>query len=387
MERPDTLEYSVQGFSSYVTNCGIKDTTLDLGVVYSHVPAAGAAIFTKNQFVGEPIKIGRKHNENGIFQALVVNSKNANVATGEDGYKKAMAICSKVATELSIDVTSVLPSSTGVIGHPLPFEKVVSALDSLSENLNEQADFADFAKSIMTTDTFPKFVSAKIGDAVLVGVAKGSGMIEPNMATMLSYFFTDAKISSEKLDGFLRKAANKTFNRLSVDTDTSTSDTLAIFANGLAGEVDEELFYTTLEELCTKLTRMLARDGEGATKLFLVDVNGAANDSEAEKIGRSIVNSPLVKTMIYKGDPNWGRVWMAVGKTTDVRLDESKFSLAWGADGAITKKDSSEVLTRYLQGNEEIILKVNIGVGEGSSRFYGCDLTEGYVKINAYYTT
>ena len=212
-------------------------------------------------------------------------------------------------------------------------------------------------------------------------------MIEPNMATMLSYFFTDAEVSSEFLDSALRKAAGLSFNHLSVDSDQSTSDTLAIMANGLAGEVDEAEFQTVLNDLCIQLTRMLARDGEGATKLFIVDVVGAKDDFEAHKIGKSIINSPLVKTMIYQGDPNWGRIFMAVGKTEGVTLDAEKFHIVWGPERNIDMNAPIAELSSYLKANEELRLTVDIGVGDGSGRFYGCDFTEDYVKINAFYTT
>ena len=371
---------------SYHTSCGIKDNTLDLGVVFSETPANSAAVFTRNAFPGEPVKIGRKIIQNGLLQAIVVNSKNANVATGSDGYENSLKICRKTAQELNIPVDSVLPSSTGVIGRPLPFEKVLAGLDSLKDQLVNPADFPGFAAAIMTTDTFPKFVSAQTGNASIVGVAKGSGMIEPNMATMLSYFFTDAEISSNDLDRILRSCADKTFNCLSVDSDTSTSDTLVIMANGKAGKVDLVEFENTLLSLCTDLTKMLARDGEGATKLFIVDVINADSADAAKKIAKSIINSPLVKTMIYQGDPNWGRIYMAVGKTSGVHLREPQIQIFWGKNREIDSS-STTALSKYLRENEELFLTVDMCSGKSSCRVYGCDLTEEYVRINAFYTT
>jgi glutamate N-acetyltransferase/amino-acid N-acetyltransferase len=381
------IEFLPKGFSSFQTSCGIKDSTLDLGVIFSEVPAEAAALFTQNAFVGEPIKIGRRIIHNGKLQAIVVNSKNSNVATGIEGYHASMAICDKVAKEMDVSSDLVLPSSTGVIGRPLPYEKIVKGLDGLRNNLVEPADFAGFAKSIMTTDTHPKYVSGKVGDVSIVGVAKGSGMIEPNMATMLSYFFTDADLSHNELHYILKRCVDKSFNCLSVDSDTSTSDTIAIMANGLSGKVDPEEFEKVLMGMCVDLTRMVARDGEGATKLFVVDVINAAFPEEAKKIGKSIINSPLVKTMIYQGDPNWGRVYMAIGKTYGVHLHEPDIKILWGKDRSIGTSSPNEVLSNYLKENEELYLTIDMGMGNGCSRLYGCDLTEEYVKINAYYTT
>lgn len=375
------------GYLSYHTSCGIKDNSLDLGVVVSEKPASCAAIFTQNVFPGEPIKIGRKHIQDGTLQAVVVNSKNANVLTGLSGYEKSMKICEKVADELGIVKELVLPSSTGVIGRPLPLEKVLTALDGLKGNLSKPADFAGFANAIMTTDTKPKVVSAKVGNASIVGVAKGAGMIEPNMATMLSYFFTDAQVSSSDLGRMLKSCADKSFNCLSIDSDTSTSDTVAILANGLAGPVDLRAFEEALEMLCVDLVKMIARDGEGATKLFLVDIINAESVEVARKVGKSIINSPLVKTMIYQGDPNWGRIFMAIGKTPGLVAVKDSVKIFWGKDRLIDQNSASEDLSGYLKENEEINLIIDMGNGSESCRVYGCDLTEEYVKINAYYTT
>lgn len=374
-----------RGFRSFITNAGIKDSSLDLGVIVSEVPATAAALFTRNQVKGNPVQVGMQHIRGGKVTALVVNSKNANVATGRQGYADCIQVCRAVAHELKVPVTQVFPSSTGVIGRRLPVAKIVSALKGLSGKLRSEADFEGFASAIMTTDTFPKFAVRKIGDATLVGVAKGSGMIEPNMATMLSYFFTDAKLSAATLKKVLKSAADATFNSLSVDTDTSTSDTVLVMANGLAGSVGEKAFAKAFGEVATELTRMLARDGEGATKLFVVTVKNAATPAQAKAIGKSIINSPLVKTAIYKGDPNWGRIYMAVGKTPGVRVNPEKIKIRWG--GRAYSNDQLAQLSEYLQTNEELRLEVSLGVGKAAWTVYGCDYTEQYVAINAYYTT
>lgn len=374
-----------RGYRTFIANAGIKDNSLDLGIVVSDVPAAAAAIFTQNQVKGNPVQVGQKHIRGGKVTALVVNSKNSNVATGKAGYQDCVNICRAVAKELTIPVTQVFPSSTGVIGRRLPAGKVISAVRGLSGNLSTEADFPGFANAIMTTDTFPKFVSRKIGKATLVAVAKGSGMIEPNMATMLSYFFTDAKISAAQLKKILSQTADTTFNSLSVDTDTSTSDTVLVMANGLAGKVNEAAFARAFREAATELTRMLARDGEGATKLFVVTVKGAATAAQARLVGKSIINSPLVKTAIYRGDPNWGRIFMAIGKVPGTRVNAEKIRIRWG--GKSYSNEQLPALSEYLQKNEELKLEVSLGSGKASWTVYGCDYTEEYVRINAYYTT
>lgn len=374
-----------RGYETFITSAGIKDSHLDLGVVVSEVPAAAAAIFTRNQVKGNPVQVGIKHIKAGKVSAVVVNSKNSNVATGKQGYDDCMTVCKAVAGELKIPVTQVFPSSTGVIGRRLPVEKVTAALKGFGDKTQAPADLAGFAKAIMTTDTFPKFVSRKIGKATLVGVAKGSGMIEPNMATMLSYFFTDAKLPAATLKRVLKSVADETFNSLSVDTDTSTSDTVLVMANGLAGAVSEKAFAAAFREVALELTRMLARDGEGATKLFKVTVKNCLNAAQAKAIGKSIINSPLVKTAIYKGDPNWGRIFMAIGKTPGVKVVPEKIVVRW--NGRTYGNDELDELSAYLQQNEELKLEISMGTGKAAWTVYGCDYTEEYVKINAYYTT
>jgi glutamate N-acetyltransferase/amino-acid N-acetyltransferase len=342
-------------------------------------------MFTKNQVKGNPVMVGMKHIRGGKVTALVVNSKNSNVATGKQGYADCLQVCKAVASELKIPETQVFPSSTGVIGRRLPAGKIVSALKGLSSRLRTPADFAGFATAIMTTDTFPKYAVRRIGKAALVGVAKGSGMIEPNLATMLAYFFTDAKISAATLKKILHSTVDTTFNSLSVDTDTSTSDTVMVMANGLAGNVSEKAFAKAFGEVAVELTRMLARDGEGATKLFTVTVKNAATAAQAKAVGKSIINSPLVKTAIYRGDPNWGRIFMAIGKTPGVKVIPEKIKLRWGGK-SYTNLELQE-LSKYLQANEELELEVSLGVGKAQWTVYGCDFTEEYVAINAYYTT
>lgn len=387
MLRPSDLTEMPKGYKTYVTNAGIKDTTLDLGIVVSDIEANAAAVFTKNKIKGNPVLVGQKHIKKGKTRAVIVNSKNSNVATGKAGFENTLKVCKQLASQLNCKSELIFPSSTGVIGRPLPVDKILSAIEDLPQKLANNCDFVEFAHSIMTTDTFPKFGYRKIGDVTLVGVAKGSGMLEPNMATMLSYFFTDAKISSGKLKKMLNDVIAPTFNSLSVDSDTSTSDTVHIMANGIAGKPDLIKFKQEFLSLATELTEYLARDGEGATKLFRVHVTGAKSAKEAKKIGKSIINSPLVKTAIYKGDPNWGRIFMAIGKTPGVKIKPNKIKLFWGNPGKEYNNNELNLLSQYMNENEVLDLRIDLNCGNKNWTVFGCDYTEEYVKINAYYTT
>lgn len=384
------------GFGFFGKNIGIKDNSKDFGGVLSDCPCSAAAVFTKNTMPGAPIIVGRKHIATGQLQAIIVNSKNANVATEQKGVDDCETICEIVAKECSIAKELVLPSSTGVIGRRLPMDIIRRGCEGLKTSFQQtEQGLRDFAASIMTTDTRPKIISAKVGNASIVGVAKGAGMIEPNMATMLSYFVTDAKISSANLQAILTRCVNKSFNRISIDTDTSTSDTVAILANGLAGEVSDSEFENTLRDMGIYLAKEVARDGEGATKLIELTVSGAETAEQAILTAKACVNSPLVKTAIYGADPNWGRFVMAIGKVFQYQVDIGKVTI-WFGQGeqrlGINARllDQNEVqlkdIADYLKNNE-IFIDVVLGDGKFSDRVWGCDLTEGYVKVNAHYTT
>ncbi|MPZ75626.1 MAG: bifunctional glutamate N-acetyltransferase/amino-acid acetyltransferase ArgJ [Deltaproteobacteria bacterium] len=378
-----------QGFLSAAKNVGIKDTTLDLTVIYSTTRARAAAMFTRNRFPGAPVIVGRKHIANGFAQALVINSKNANVAMGKQGIDNAIETCRIVGEELSIDSYDVLPFSTGVIGRRLPMEKIRAGLRGIKDELKPH-NLKLAAEAIMTTDMYPKYISVRVGSAVIAGIAKGAGMIEPNMATMLVYLMTDADLPKAALRPMLRRVVDRTFNCMSIDTDTSTSDTVVLMANGLAGQVKLAQFEKGLLQVCEYLTREIARNGEGVTKLIRVDVSGAKSSAQAKRVAKSVVNSPLVKTAVYGCDPNWGRVIMAVGKTFDPAIEPAKVTIRFG-DTNVFKKGSPvdcdlESLRQYL-GQSEVTIGVNLGTGKASGRVWGCDLTEGYIKENAYYTT
>ena len=384
------LPFSPRGFRSCVKNVGIRDETLDFTVIVSDVPAAAAALFTQSRFCGAAIPVGREHVADGQLQAFVINSKNANVATGEQGLADIREVVQRVADELHIAERDILPSSTGVIGWPLPMEKIRAGIVGLGQQLREN-QLHLCAQGIMTTDTHPKISVRRIGEAVLVGMAKGVGMIEPNMATMLSYFVTDAKISAEQLKQMLKGVVDLSFNCLSIDTDTSTSDTVAIMANGLAGEVPLDEFRQAFQDMAIELTKMLARDGEGATKLLEVTVKDAATAVQAKRVAKSILNSPLVKTAVFGADPNWGRVAMAIGKCDDEKdILPENVSIAFGDltvyQGQPLPQDRLPELTAYLH-QPEVAIRVSLGLGEGSATVWGCDLSYEYVKINGEYTS
>ncbi|HEX7230045.1 MAG TPA: bifunctional glutamate N-acetyltransferase/amino-acid acetyltransferase ArgJ [Candidatus Binatia bacterium] len=378
-----------QGFLSLAKNIGIKDSTLDLAVIYSSVRARAAAVFTRNRFPGAPVIVGRKHIAKGIVQALVVNSKNANVAMGKQGIDNAIETCRIVGEELGTDPYEVLPFSTGVIGRPLPMEKIRAGLKRIRGELKAD-NLKRVAEAMMTTDTAPKYYSRRVGQAVIAGIAKGAGMIEPNMATMLVYLMTDAELPKAALRPMLKRVVDRTFNCVSIDTDTSTSDTVVLMANGLAGAVKLGPFEKALFDVCEHLTKQIARGGEGATKLITVDVSRAKSEAQAKRVAKCVVNSPLVKTAVYGCDPNWGRVIAAVGKSFDSSIEPGKVTIRFGATD-VFKKGSPvpcdlEALRNYL-GQSEVTITVELGLGRAAARVWGCDLTEGYIKENAYYTT
>jgi glutamate N-acetyltransferase/amino-acid N-acetyltransferase len=378
-----------QGFLALAKNVGIKDSTLDLTVIYSTVRTHAAAMFTRNRFPGAPVIVGRKHIANGFAQALVINSKNANVAMGKFGIDNAVETCRIVGAELGVDPYDVLPFSTGVIGRPLPMDKIRAGLRGIKNELKPD-NLKLAAEAIMTTDMYPKYFSARVGKATIAGIAKGAGMIEPNMATMLVYLMTDAELPKPAMRPMLRRVVDRTFNCMSIDTDTSTSDTVVLMANGLAGKVKLGQFEIALYQVCEYLTREIARNGEGVTKLITVDVNQAKNQAQAKRVAKLVANSPLVKTAVYGADPNWGRVIMAVGKSFDPSIEPAKVTIDFGGT-AVFKKGSPvdcnlEELRSYLS-QAEVSIGVALGIGRASARVWGCDLTEGYIKENAYYTT
>jgi len=375
-----------RGFRCAIRNVGLKPSARDLTLFASDVEASAAAVFTRNHFPGAPVILGRETLQGGRLRAIIANSKVSNVATGAAGVENARRMARAAAAELGTTPDQVLVSSTGVIGVPLPIEKIERGVVGMAAEL--QDDPMVGAEGIMTTDSHPKALSARVGHATITWVAKGSGMIEPNMATMLAYIFTDAAFDAPTLDRLLRAAVTCSFNTLSVDTDTSTSDTCAILANGLAGPVDEREFLRVLKAGCVRMTEILARDGEGATRLIRVHVRGALDTREAHIIAKSIVNSPLVKTMVHGADPNVGRLLMAIGKcfsctvhplSTDAWING--FQVVRGGE----RLAFDDAVVRETLSRDVVDLDVSLGVGDGEARAYGCDLTKGYIEENAAY--
>lgn len=370
-------------------NMGLKDSDDDFTVVVSEVPARSAAVFTRSRFAGPSVVLSRDAAPLQRSRGMVVLSRNANVATGSTGAAHAVEVRRRVAEIVGIAPEELVIGSTGVIGRPYPMESIRAGLSTLSWPFPE-ADYVAAGKAMMTTDTRHKCHTVSCGDSVLTGIAKGVGMIEPNMATLLVFFFTDADIPADKLDALFRRVMDQTFNALSIDTDTSTSDTAAIFANGLAGAVDPDAFERALHECALHLVRDIASDGEGATKLIEVRVTGARDDAQAKRVGKSVVNSPLVKAAVHGADPNWGRVAMAIGKLHDeTDIEPHRVRIQFGDLLMHPEEPSDALLERagqYLTG-DAVVIHVDLGIADGAFTVYGCDLTEGYVKINADYTT
>ncbi|MBQ1081075.1 MULTISPECIES: bifunctional glutamate N-acetyltransferase/amino-acid acetyltransferase ArgJ [unclassified Nocardiopsis] len=377
------------GFVGVAGNIGIKDPQDDFFTVVSQVPTAVSAVFTQSRFAGPSVQLSREAAADGRARGVTVIARNANVATGQIGTADAREVQEGVARAAGVDPDQILIASTGVIGRPYPMDRVRSYLEDLPAEF-PPADLDRSAAAMMTTDTHPKVATAKVGDATLTGIAKGVGMIEPNMATMLTWFFTDAELEQPVLDAVFRRVVDRTFNALSIDTDTSTSDSAAIFANGLAGPVDVAEFEDALYEVALSLVRMIASDGEGAGKLIEVRITGARDDAQAKRIGKAVVNSPLVKTAVHGADPNWGRVAMAVGKCSDeTDVFPENVRIVFGDVETFPTEATEETLERAAQHmkGDEVVITVDLGIAEGAFTVYGCDLTEGYIRINADYTT
>ena len=379
------------GFSSFVTNVGVKDTTKDFTVVMADGPCSAAGVFTQSRFAGPSVVISRRNVADLSARAVVVISKNANVATGDEGMRHAEEVTSSVASALGLNSSEVLIASTGVIGRLYPIENIRAGIASLPFPLPDN-DAEEVARGIMTTDTVHKISSATIAGSTarVVGVAKGVGMIEPNMATLIAMVFTDAQVEPKKLNDIFRSVINKTLNCVSVDTDTSTSDTAIILASGAAGAVADDALTAALQSVLLELTKAIARDGEGAETLIEVTVDNARDDEQAKTVAKSIVNSPLVKTAVHGADPNWGRVAMAVGKCSDYTdIDQEKVVIRFGTQEVYpTRVDESGLaqLSQYMRG-DDVTIHVSLQTGSATATVWGCDLTDGYVRINADYTT
>ena len=387
------------GYRYAATYAGIRTVNKeDLGLIVSDKPASAAAVFTQNRIQAAPIRIAKQHlrASRGRVSAIVVNAGNANCAT-KNGDEVALTCCRAVAKHLKVPVAQVIPASTGVIGVELDPELIVKALPRIMEDLGETR-FPDVSHAIMTTDTVPKEAFAEValkgGEVVIAGMTKGSGMIQPNLATTLGFVMTDAAISPIHLREMLQHAVERSYNRLSVDGDTSTNDIVVLLANGASGIKPSERERRTLEEsLCLvmeDLAEQIAKDGEGATKLIIIRVVGAPDNEIAGRMARAIANSPLVKTAVAGSDPNWGRILSAIGNS-GVEFDPSDIDIYMQgvlvcSGGLAVDFNETELKTKL--DDHECLIRVEIrGSGKGETRFWTCDFTEGYIKINASYRT
>lgn len=392
---------NVKGFHSNGVHCGLKnESKLDLGAVYSDIPAAAFALYTSNKFQAAPLIVCQKHLVDNKAQVLVVNTKIANACTGEEGINNAEMICEEAAKLFNVKQIDVISMSTGVIGEQLPVKKITDGLKLLKPVINEKND-NNFPKAIMTTDSYFKIygVKVKINDCEynIVGTCKGAGMISPNMATMLCFIFTDAAISKDLLKIAFINSINKSFNSITVDGDMSTNDTAIIFSNGLAenkeiissSSKEYNDFCDALGEVTLNLAKNVVKDGEGATKLIEINVKNAKTTNDAKLVCTAIANSSLVKTAFFGEDPNWGRIICAVGYSgsiyhpKDVSLTVDDILLF--INGKKTKYNEESVKKAFQK--KEIKINVDLCIGDKNWTMWTCDLSYDYVKINASYTT
>jgi glutamate N-acetyltransferase/amino-acid N-acetyltransferase len=386
-----------QGFKAAGIVAGIKKKHLkDLGLIVSDVPATVAGVFTKNQIKAAPVVLDMERIQSGTCRAVIANSGNANCCTGEQGMKDAVRMAKAAADNLGVPEEMVLVSSTGVIGQYLPVEKIESNMPQLVDALSASG-FVDFAESIMTTDTKPKMISRTIEVAgqsfSLTGVAKGAGMIRPDMATMLSYICTDVEADSSTLKALLTDAVDVSFNRITIDGDTSTNDTVLIMANGMSGvslkdAAVKEAFKNALEEMLVELAKMVVKDGEGVTKLVEIIVNGAASDGDAKKMADTVAHSNLVKTAFFGEDANWGRIIGALGRA-GVLLNPDAIDISFNdimlvKNGLWCGADAEAAATKVMKLSE-FAVNIDVHLGEGRSSCWTCDFSIDYVKINADY--
>jgi glutamate N-acetyltransferase/amino-acid N-acetyltransferase len=386
------------GFTAAGVHCGLKpEGRRDLALVSAEQAVGAAALFTTNQVVAAPVIVSRRHIAAGIARAVVINAGNANACTGPEGLSAAEAMADAVGESLGCPPESILVCSTGVIGVPMPLDRVLSGIAEAAERLDSR-DGSDAAEAIRTTDTFAKqtAVSFEVGGIryTVGGMAKGSGMIAPNMATMLAVVTTDAPLTSAACDRALRSASATTFDMVTVDSDTSTNDTLVLLASGAAAGpaigVDDPGYRAVAEAVgivCAELARMLARDGEGATKLVTVTVTGAASELDAIAAARSVADSPLVKTALFGNDANWGRVAMAAGKSS-ATVDQDRLGIVFAGievcrDGRAVPFDEDAAYTALDADEVEIV--VSLGLGDCSATVLTCDLSYEYVRINGEY--
>ncbi len=392
------------GFRFSATACGLKKTgALDLALLSSDVLASAAAVFTQNLVVAPPVLVSKAHlrSSKGRMRAAIINAGNANCATGTAGYDASLRTVQETARRLNCKPNEIFVCSTGVIGVPLPIEKILRALPGVARNRRASArSFAELSLAICTTDTRPKTASTWFKMARkrihFVGCAKGAGMIHPNLATTLAFVATDANIAPALLQKTLRDVTSRTFNSISIDGDTSTNDTLLVLANGAAGAppirsgtAAHRAFSKALEEICHSLALQIVADGEGAQRVIEIDVRGAKTESAARKIAQTIATSPLVKTAFAGGDPNWGRIFAAAGRS-GVKFDPNRVEIHLAGipvlrAGQPLDFNERAASNRLLEPN--VLLVINLHAGRASARYWTCDFTAEYVRINASYRT
>jgi len=389
---------AIRGVAFSAVHAGVRESSHrskgapDLGLIDVGRPVPAAIVTTTNQVLAAPCVIARAHVEAGPIRAVVVNSGNANACTGEQGLLDARAMTAETAAALGCHESEVAPMSTGVIGVPLPTARITDSLPRLVHDLAPGAEAADgLARAMMTTDTVPKQVAVAASDASfrVAGVAKGAGMIEPAMATMLSVIITDAALDAAQAASILQQAVERTFNRISVDSCGSTNDTVILLATGDAGAVDMTALAAAVEHVAARLAHLIVKDGEGVSRIARLRISGAPDDSAARTWGRAIAGSALFRTALHGSDPNWGRILAAMG-TTSVQFDPTRVSVRFGdvtvcrAGGAVAYDQAEAVAA--LRG-EEVDIDVDLSSGEGEAIFLVSDLSAGYVRINAEYTT
>jgi glutamate N-acetyltransferase/amino-acid N-acetyltransferase len=389
---------SARGFKAGAIFAGINKHAkynLDMGILLSEADCIAAGVFTSNQIKAAPVLVCQKRLPARTARAVVVNSGCANAATGEQGLKDALSMIAAAADRVGVPPEDVLVASTGIIGHRLPIESIETAL----KKIELTADGGHLlAEAILTTDTVTKEVAVRAGndEFIIGGIAKGSGMIHPHLGTLLCFLATDASIEMDFLAPVLQKAADVSFNMVSIDGDTSPNDSVLIMANGLAGNAiikhnseQADVFQSALDRVCIHLARAIAADGEGASRLIEVTVSGGASTTDARSAARAVVSSPLVKAAIHGGDPNWGRIVAAAG-SSGARISESKLDLYIGGVNLIKAGRplpfDTRMVSKILTGSE-VDIRLNLNLGEATATAWGCDLSEEYVTINSRYTT
>ncbi|AAY39123.1 bifunctional glutamate N-acetyltransferase/amino-acid acetyltransferase ArgJ [Pseudomonas syringae] len=394
--------HPVPGFELGISSAGIKRPgRKDVVVMRCAEGSSVAGVFTLNAFCAAPVILAKQRVQ-GTVRYLLTNTGNANAGTGEPGLAAARRTCEKLAQLTGVDASAVLPYSTGVIGEPLPVEKIEGALQAAIDDLSVD-NWAAAATGIMTTDTLPKGTSRQFShDGVTVtvtGISKGAGMIRPNMATMLGYIATDAKVAQSVLQDLIRDGANKSFNRITIDGDTSTNDCCMLIATGQADlpEITEakgplfEALKKAVFDVCMEVAQAIVRDGEGATKFVTVEVNGGGNHQECLDVGYAVAHSPLIKTALFASDPNWGRILAAVGRAGVPDLDVSKIDVFLGgvciASQGCRATTYTEEQGSAVMAEEEITIRIELGRGDCSETIWTTDLSHEYVKINAEYRT